>query len=40
MASGDEDLAEAYMAPEVGIGVAVRIGDQDREQDGGGRVMC
>ncbi len=38
MASGDEGLAEAQMAPKVGIGVAVGIGEQDRDQHGGGRI--
>jgi hypothetical protein len=38
MASRDEGLAEAQMAPKVWIGVAVGIGEQDRDQHGGGRI--
>ena len=38
MASGDKGLAEAQMASEVGVGVAVGIGEQNSDQHSSGRI--
>ena len=38
MAVGDKRLAESDMTPEIGVGVAIGVGDQNRKQNDRGRI--